>query len=306
MEKLKYPITSENFAESIPIEEYIINEYMNKYNFIVCSVLSPEECKLTIDQIWQEMNSLGNGKLDPNDPTTWINENWPRPDHIYLSDHFTTTEQCFKNMVNTNITQIFKILHKTKNIYAAADRVSIKRPTIVNGVEREEWKLNPLRLHLDRDTPEQYNKYPPRYQAHISLVDSGYDVGSFAAVPGSANEVKKHSNLWTHVDQGKYILTGKTSGYLHQHLQKIPIKAGDIVIWDKSVAHANFVNVSDKPRITQFLTFVPAVKYAMELNENNIHTYLTKHPEYKKELLKYNWSNQEKQILGLVKYKNNG
>jgi hypothetical protein len=173
---------------------------MQKYNFIVCSVLSPEECKTTIDQTWKEMNELGNGKLNPNDPGTWETENWPEPDHIYLSNHFTRIEQSFRNMVNPNVVRIFEILHKTDRLYATTGIISIKRPVYVNGVKRPDWELNPLRLHFDRDSEEPYDKYPPRYQAHISLVDSGYDVGSFSAVPGSANEVRKNPSLWLDVD----------------------------------------------------------------------------------------------------------
>lgn len=298
----QYPITSEGFAESIPIDEEIINKYMKKYNFIVCSVLISGECQKTIEQTWNEMNTLGNGKLNPNDPTTWENENWPLPNHIYLSNHVTTTEQSFINMVNPNIVKIFEILHKTNKLYPSTSITSIKRPLYVNGVKKSDWVLNPLRLHFDRDSNENYDKYPPRYQGLISLVDSGYDIGSFAAVPGSANEVIKNPNLWLNVDQGKYIKTGKESGYLHKYLQKIPMKAGDMIIWDKSVAHSNFPNNSDKPRITQFFTYIPAAKYAIELNENNVVTYSTKHKEYKDEIMKYKWNDKQKQLLGLKKY----
>ena len=265
--KLKYPITSDGFAECLNSDNPTkILEYMQIYNIVVIDALSQEECEISINQAWEEMNLHGNGKLDKTDPTTWINENWPLPNHIYLSDHPTSTYQSLKNMVNSNIVKTFEILFEHKNICPDVGIISIKRPVIVNGTH---------------------------------MPDCGYDIGSFACVPGSANAVKSNPNLWLNVDQGKYIQTGKESGFLHSNIQKIPLKAGSMVIWDRSVAHANFTNNSDKPRITHFFTYVEATTAAMALNKKNIITYCKENPKFLAELKKYNWANKEKQLFGI-------
>lgn len=299
MIKLKYPITSDGFAECIEIDNESILETMNKYNIVVIDVLTKIECEKSVDSIWKEMNMLGNGNLDPNDPTTWINENWPLPEHIYLSNHYSSSHQTFKNMVNPKIVKTFEILFGHKQICPKADRVSIKRPIYVNGQYFKEWELNPLRLHIDRDTDEPYEKYNRRYQGCLALVDCSYDVGSFSCVPGSGNEVRKNPNLWLNLDQGKYVKQGKESGFLFGNIQKIPLKAGSMVIWEKSVAHSNFPNSSDKPRITQFLSYVENTQTSLKLCEHNVITHCKNNPEYLKELKKYNWTEREKELFGL-------
>lgn len=227
--KLKYPTDSEGYAICVDFDN--IKNYMDLYNFVVIQALTHEECIESVRQGWIEMNNHGNGKLDPNDPTTWINDNWPLPDYIYLSNHPTMTEQSLKNMVNPNIVKTFEILFGHSQICPDVGIISIKRPVIVNGEYLNQYELNPLRLHYDRDTPEIYSKYNPRYQGCLALVDCGHDVGSISCVPGSANEVKKNPTLWTNVNQGKYIMTGKESGFLHANVQKIPLREGCMIIW---------------------------------------------------------------------------
>ena len=175
----KYPITNEGFAQSIPINKNSIWEYMNKYGFIVCSVLATEECDQSVKEYWNECNELGNGCLNSDDPSTWKNENWPNPKHPFLATHFTATTQSFKNMVNPNIVQIYEILYKTNKIIPIIGVQSIKRPTIINGTMKPEWRVQPLKLHWDRDTELKYTTYPDRYAGTIALVDCGYDMGEF-------------------------------------------------------------------------------------------------------------------------------
>ena len=38
----------------------------------------------------------------------------------------------------------------------------------------------------------------------------------------------------------------------------IPMKAGDLVIWDTRLAHGNGHNTSSKPRLAQYITMSPA------------------------------------------------
>lgn len=296
--KLKYPINSDGFAYAAQSNTEI-KEFMNLYNFVVINALTPDECEKAVNQSWKEMNEHGNGKLDKNNPETWITENWPLPDFVYLSNHPTMTEQNLKNMVNKNIVNAYKVLFNHNQICPDVGIISIKRPLYLNDVYMEEWKLNPLKLHYDRDTEEQYYKYNDRYQGCLALVDCGYDIGGPSCVPGSANEVKKNPNLWTNVNQGKYITNGKESGFLHANIQNIPLKAGNMLIWNRATAHSNFTNNSNKPRIVHFFTYVEKTKIGMKLNQNNVIDFCKKNPKFLNEIKKYEWTTEEKKIFGI-------
>lgn len=295
--KIKYPIDSDGFAQCVDINKKDILDSMNIYNIVVIDVLNKEECEITVNEIWEEMNEHGNGKLDKNDPITWQTENWPEPEYAYLSKHYALTQQSLKNMVNPRIALTFEILFGHSQICPKVGVPAIKRPVIVNGQYIKEWELSPLKLHYDKDNAEPYHKYPPRYQGCLALVDCSYDVGSFACSIGSANEVRKNPNLWLNADQGKYVLKGKESGYLYANCQKIPLRAGSMVIWDRSVAHYNFTNQSDKPRIVHFFSYSENTQIGHQLSDHTILNYCKEHPEFLKRLKQYNWNEKERKLF---------
>lgn len=297
---IKYPIDGE-FAESVSLKDPSkIKKYMEVYNFVVIGqVLTEKQCAKSIKAMWQEAKLLGNRELDPDDSSTWKNENWPEPSHPYLFTNKAFSGRAFKNMVNKKVNKAFEYLFETEELIATTPVWSIKRPTL--GGKLKDWYVEPLKLHLDKDnTTKSYDAHPIRYQASIALNDSDYTTGGFSAVPGCANYVRKYPSIWTEANQGKYILGGSLTGPLHKALQRIPIKAGDMVIWERGVCHANFPNTGFGPRITNFFTMVPARDWAMELSKgDNMRDYIKNDPKYKKMIELCEWDEREMKVLGL-------
>jgi ectoine hydroxylase-related dioxygenase (phytanoyl-CoA dioxygenase family) len=44
---------------------------------------------------------------------------------------------------------------------------------------------------------------------------------------------------------------------MHEHTQRIPLRKGEMVIWNTAQAHANFANYSNKLRLIQFVRMMP-------------------------------------------------
>eukprot|EP00761_Pharyngomonas_kirbyi_P003690 gb/GECH01003694.1/.p1 GENE.gb/GECH01003694.1/~~gb/GECH01003694.1/.p1 ORF type:complete len:387 (+),score=91.42 gb/GECH01003694.1/:1-1161(+) len=100
---------------------------------------------------------------------------------------------------------------------------------------------------------------PPfrRVQGLVSFTDVGENDGGFLTVPG----VLHHTERWAHDHQdlkteGNLCMVPKDNE-LYQHTQKIPMKAGSLVVWDSRQVHANFPNHSDKFRIAQYIKMFP-------------------------------------------------
>lgn len=311
---IQYPYDEEGFAEVLSVDDQTkIMDYMEKYGFIVIPVLDDDACDQTIRETWHEMNieasknkSVDSNELDPEDLTTWETENWPEPDHVYLSKHHAYSPQAYVNMLHPNVVKVFKLLHNTDKLIMSVPLVSIKRPRSMYGTRRKDWDINPLRLHLDRDTERPYHERSKRYQAEIALVDSDYSVGGFAAVPGSSAYIKKYPEIWLNVDQGKYIKDGVLTGTLHANLQQIPIRKGNMVIWDRSTVHANYIGhpANELPRITQFTTVYANrdVNTGLETTDMRAHLNKAENVNVKQMLLKMKLTIEEQQYLGLIKY----
>jgi len=47
---------------------------------------------------------------------------------------------------------------------------------------------------------------------------------------------------------------------MQQYLQKVPLRKGELVIWDTGQVHCNFANYSNHPRLYQFIRMLPATQ----------------------------------------------
>lgn len=133
---------------------------------------------------------------------------------------------------------------------------------------REDWKWE-LLPHWDCNPHEYADELkrglPRMYQGLIALKDcfddpvTGMTTGGFRCVPGSAalldawceanpNARGSAADKWSHYPP--------KSDPLYCRMQKIPLRAGQCVIWDAATLHANFSNNSSEIRIVQFVRMI--------------------------------------------------
>jgi len=268
---MQYPTDDEGYA--VAFDDPVAA--MDEHNIAVVRVLTDAECEAAVAAFWIGANATG--RLDPADPSTWDDANWPDPGHPFLWDGQDTQPATLAVTTHPAIERVFTALYRSTDLVATVGVYGIKRPTIVAGRDRPEWRTPALRLHWDRDTAERYDSLPPRYQSLVALVDCDHRVGSFAAVPGSADAVRRDPRLWLAADQGKYVPRGQLCGWMHGAVQRLPLRRGHMVVWEVGVAHANYENHSDLPRIALYFRLLPSA--LLGLDDKNMRAYLARHPE---------------------------
>jgi len=119
---------------------------------------------------------------------------------------------------------------------------------------RPHWDLNPWIHCRDLERGDW-----PLYQALVALVDCPEEVGGFQTVPGSAKYLPtwcaEHKPLWKNRS-----MQIPEDDPIRKYFQHIPLRKGEIVIFDGAQAHCNFANYSPKMRLFQFIRMLPAFK----------------------------------------------
>ena len=102
-----------------------------------------------------------------------------------------------------------------------------------------------------------------KLQGILALVDCREEDGGFHAVPGFQNFIQ----TWTKQNE-QLCLDSNQSGdpttvqipkddSIREHIQRMPIRKGSLLIWDSRLPHGNFPNNSNSMRIVQYLHMAP-------------------------------------------------
>jgi ectoine hydroxylase-related dioxygenase (phytanoyl-CoA dioxygenase family) len=245
---LRYPTDVDGYAK--PVETCDILKTMDKYGFLVIRALDQKASESSIKALWEDMNI--SKKLDFKNSRTWENENWPDPKNRFLSRDYATHEQSFRNRVNPNIVSAFQTLFRTDKLLTTIDYWGLKRGTSFDWGFKPHWRDAALPLHWDVDI-HTYRE-PRTFQGLVALVDCDHDVGSFVAVPGSANTLQEWSRNHPKC-KNRRVPPGDS---MHQRKQKIPLRQGHMVIWDRGTAHANYGNrPTNRCRMVQYIRMIP-------------------------------------------------
>ena len=143
--------------------------------------------------------------------------------------------------------------------------------------ERPDWRYA-LKAHWDLNPwvyTEQIEEGTPRmFQSLVALADCPEAVGGFITLPGCTRYLKtwcKERHCPTKGWHGmrleeipletKQPLTAEEDQKLVDMFQKVPLRRGQMVIFDSGQLHANFANYSDQLRLIQFIRMMPATEF---------------------------------------------
>jgi ectoine hydroxylase-related dioxygenase (phytanoyl-CoA dioxygenase family) len=123
--------------------------------------------------------------------------------------------------------------------------------------------------HWDMDT-SKLDTTPFGVQGVLALTDTDPDMGGFQCVPGFHK--KPLLEEWVAAQPEGRSPRVPALDRLPQGMKvtPIPMKAGDLLIWDRRLAHGNGHNVSDKPRLAQYITMSPAREDNEEARQTRI------------------------------------
>lgn len=277
--KLQYPITQDGYAESVnPFDEGEIMRRLDIFGLVVVPVLSFEERSATIEAFFKESNSqqrpVATHKLS-RDPLSWGDNNWPKNGHFLIRRRPTVGLEPTLVRTHPTVHQVFTTIFGTDRLQTSIDRWGVMRGTMniptlqADGTvalkDHPEWRQN-LRLHWDMNPwayiGEKENERYQRYQALVAIMDSPEEVGGFRAVPGSHHLYLEN---WAKTNEmpEDYNMTSYRSIKISdddpaQHLsQNVPIKAGDMLVFDSRLLHGTFPNTSRSMRLVQYVRMMP-------------------------------------------------
>ena len=141
------------------------------------------------------------------------------------------------------------------------------------GVDWLHWDMNPFTGAATtfgwriRDVEANRGYARLRVQGLLAVSENGPDDGGFLCAPGSHRCLR----AWAHAhvrDAGimRRVLMPESSCQLQlpdgdplkAQAQKVPMRAGSLVVWDSRLAHANYQNDSARPRMVQYVKMARA------------------------------------------------
>lgn len=220
-----------NFEDNVLSEQDL--QFWNKNGYVIVkNAISKQDCKDTQQAIWDFL------KMDPNDKQSWYKRH---EDQKGLMLNFSNHETLNKNRFSTRIKKAYEQLYKTNKIYNTIDKVSFNPP------ETEDFRFLGSPLHWDTSL-----KQPIKFglQGLLYLSDCGVNDGAFHCVPGFHNIINDWLNdLLPNENPREKALTLKAEPIIGE--------AGDFIIWNNALPHCATPNKGEKPRMVQYLTYLP-------------------------------------------------
>lgn len=222
----------DHFTNDVLTEDDL--EFWAKNGYVIIkNAISEEDCEATQQAIWDYL------EMDPDKKETWYKRHQEQKGlMLNFSDHETLN----RNRLSPKIKKAYEQLYNSSQIYKTIDKVSFNPP------ETDEFTFLGSSLHWDTSL-----KQPMIFglQGLLYLTDCGANDGAFHCVPGFHNTIKDWlNNLEPHENpRDKAVKT----------LQPEPIlgNTGDFIIWDNRLPHCATPNKGKKPRMVQYLTYLP-------------------------------------------------
>ena len=184
--------------------------------------------------------------VDPQDPATWYRDPVQPGGNVDMHQH----PAFWDNRQHPRLYQAFAEALGTERLWVSLDRGAFRPP------QREDQPRYRSSLVAHWDLPiEQIDTLPLGVQGVLALVDTPTEVGGFTCVPG----FHKIAVEWVKSRPGQESAVRDLSvlppGYA---MVPVPMAAGDLLIWNRLLLHGNGYNVSNRPRMAQYITMFPA------------------------------------------------
>ena len=184
--------------------------------------------------------------VDPQDPATWYRDPVQPGGNVEMHQH----PAFWDNRQHPRLYQAFAEVLGTERLWVSLDRGAFRPP---QRPDRPRYRSS-LVAHWDLPI-EKIDTLPFGVQGVLALADTPAEVGGFVCVPGFHKVAAQWVKSRPGQDGTVPDLSVLPSGY---ELAAVPMKAGDLLIWDRLLLHGNGYNVSEVPRLAQYITMFPA------------------------------------------------
>ncbi len=208
--------------------------FWHEHGYLVLKQAVPEgDCIAACRAIWEFLGA------SPDDPSSWYLPHEARYGlMLTLFDH-PALEQ---NRRSARIRNAYRQLYGSNAIFKTIDKVSFNPPESAN------FRFPGSGLHWDVSLEPPI---PYRLQGLLYLTDCAADEGAFHCVPGF------HGKLEDWLRELPAELDPRQEALRSLKAEAVPASAGDFVIWDQALPHCASPNRGSKPRLVQYLTYLP-------------------------------------------------
>jgi hypothetical protein len=220
-------------------EQDLASFHMNGY-VVVPDAAPKKDLDAVIAAVWEFLG------MDPGDPATWYPED-RRGAIAYIHQH----QALWNCRQSPRIHAAFADLLGTEKLWVSMDRAGMKPPIDPRFPHYDDRGF----VHWDLDTSKPLPE-KPFLQGVLALTDTTEEMGGFCCVPG----FHKDLTAWiAEQPEGRNPRAPDLSRLPEgMKVTPIPMKAGDIVIWNSLLAHGNGRNEGTRPRLAQYITMFPA------------------------------------------------
>ena len=225
---------------------------------VVPQVVPPENVAAVVADIWRHTGA----RLD--DRESWYLPGIISPHGMVQMYHY---QSMWDNRQHPAVHRTFADIFGTERLWVSLDRANLKPPADPAHPEHND----PGFIHWDTDT-SKYPDIPFRVQGVLALVDTDERMGGFQGVPQLYRELEE----WiARQPADRNPRKPDIDGY---SIEQIPLRAGDMVIWSTLLPHGNGHNVSDQPRLAQYISMGPAQEDNEELRRSRIECWRHRQP----------------------------
>lgn len=203
---------------------------------VVHNAVPQENLDHVLEAMWEFLG------MDPDQPDDWYREPLRDNGMVEIYQH----QALWDNRQHPRVYQAFADILGTPKLWVSFDRICLKPPRHPAHPEFDHKGF----IHWDTDTTKL--PVPLALQGVLYLTDTDVDQGGFQCVPW----LFRNFDEWVKTqpaDRNPYLpdLTGL-------EIEPIPGKAGDLVIWNRLLAHGNGHNTSSRPRLAQYISMFEA------------------------------------------------
>src|SRR6056300_48301 len=240
----------------LSLEEW--NFWLHNGYVVVKQAIPREQAQKTADFLWEFEEK------DPNTPSTWYTA--PRAEMQMKELQGTGMVEVYnhqllwKNRQTDRVYNAFADIWGTEKLWVTIDRANLNFP-IQPGFEYKGF------IHWDYD-PETK---PQNVQGVLALGDqTDLEMGGFQCIPW----LYRNYDSWKQSQpEDRNRFQPDTKG-LEEHFVKVPLEAGDLLIFNSLEPHGIRPNNSkDKVRIAQYISMMPAEEDNIALKEWRINSW---------------------------------
>jgi hypothetical protein len=230
---------------------------------VVPNVISEETRKAVLQACWEFLG------MNPNDPTTWYPTD-RKGSLVYLHQH----QALWDVRQSPRLYGAFVDIYGTEKLWVSMDRATMKPPLDPRYPHYNDQGF----VHWDLDTSKPLPT--ARFvQGVVALEDTTEEMGGFCCIPGFHRGLadwiaEQPADCNPHFPDLDRLPAG-------MRVTPIPMKAGDLVIWDRLLAHGNGANHGRAPRLAQYVTMYVAQEDNEEARQERIACWRDRHaPSY--------------------------